>query len=88
MRFNLSRLMRFTCFFCILFIYLFFATRVVHFLLLRLLSLVILTALVFGRGTLNSNTLSWKELAGDATPRKECKMALDLVVLVLFFHVR
>lgn len=88
MRFNLPRLMRFTCFFCILFIHLFFATRVVHFLLLRLLSLVILTALVFGRGTLNSNTLSWKKLAGDATPRKECKMALDLVVLVLFFHVR
>lgn len=46
------------------------------------------TALVFGRGTLNSNMLSWKKLAGDATPRKECKMALDLVVLVLFFHVR
>ena len=64
------------------FIYLFI------FLLLRLLSLVILTALVFGRGTLNSNTLSWKELAGDATPRKECKMALNLVVLVLFLHDR
>ena len=57
----------------------------VHFLLLRLLSLVILTALVFGRGTLNSNM---QELAGDATPRKECKMALNLVVLVLFLHDR
>ena len=50
-----------------------------------MLSLIILTVLIFGRVTRNSNTLSWKELTGDATPRKECKMALDLVVLVLFF---
>lgn len=53
-----------------------------------MLSLITLTVLIFGRVTRNSNTLSWKELTGDATPRKECKMTLDLVVLVLFNLVR
>ena len=77
--------MRFTCFFCIL---LFLRPDWFIFELLRLLSLITLTVLIFGRVTRNSNTLSWKELTGDATPRKECKMTLDLVVLVLFNLVR
>ena len=76
-------------FFFLYFIYLFiFCNQSGSFFVTTIVSLVILTALVFGRGTLNSNTLSWKELAGNATSRKECKMALDLVVLILFFHVR